>query len=190
MAPASRNCSAIYVHKIRMGRHVNSSCNDRPMFQSKSPSCSPALPAPAAPPFLIFLYYTTGTPQLSVMFFYLALFLPIGYNRGSGGMIVGKIVLYLAMSVDGYIADEQGGVSWLEGDGSKPDTSGSYPAFYETVEAIVMGWTTYHQISHGALSGHLALRGPPLLCGDPPAERKSGECLLLEWGTDRPGPIS
>ena len=41
-------------------------------------------------------------------------------------MIVGKIVLYLAMSVDGYIADEQGGVSWLEGDGSKPDTSGSY----------------------------------------------------------------
>ena len=51
-------------------------------------------------------------------------------------MIVGKIVLYLAMSVDGYIADEQGGVSWLEGDGSKPDTSGSYPAFYETVEAI------------------------------------------------------
>ena len=61
-------------------------------------------------------------------------------------MIVGKIVLYLATSVDGYIADEQGGVSWLEGDGSKPDTSGSYPAFYETVEAIVMGWTTYHQI--------------------------------------------
>ena len=50
------------------------------------------------------------------MFFYLALFLPIGYNRGSGGMIVGKIVLYLAMSVDGYIADEQGGVSWLEGE--------------------------------------------------------------------------
>lgn len=48
-------------------------------------------------------------------------------------MIVGKSVLYLAMSVDGYIADEQGGVSWLEGDGSKPDTSGSYPAFYETV---------------------------------------------------------
>lgn len=38
-------------------------------------------------------------------------------------MIVEKIVLYLAMSVDGYIADEQGGVSWLEGDGSKPDTS-------------------------------------------------------------------
>ena len=105
-------------------------------------------------------------------------------------MIVGKIVLYLAMSVDGYIADEQGGVSWLEGDGSKPDTSGSYPAFYETVEAIVMGWTTYHQIVTALSPDIWPLRGPPLLCGDPPAERKSGECLLLEWGTDRPGRIS
>lgn len=59
---------------------------------------------------------------------------------------MGKIVLYLAMSVDGYIADEQGGVSWLVGDGSEPDAPGSYPAFLDTVDAIVMGWTTYHQL--------------------------------------------
>ena len=59
---------------------------------------------------------------------------------------MGKIVLYLAMSVDGYIADEQGGVGWLGGDGSEPDAPGSYPAFYETVDTIVMGWTTYRQI--------------------------------------------
>ena len=55
---------------------------------------------------------------------------------------MGKIVLYLAMSVDGYIADEQGGVGWLGGDGSEPGAPGSYPAFYETVDTIVMGWTT------------------------------------------------
>ncbi len=59
---------------------------------------------------------------------------------------MGKIVLYLAMSVDGYIADEQGGVDWLGGDGSQPDAPGSYPAFYKTVDAIVLGWSTYHQI--------------------------------------------
>ena len=59
---------------------------------------------------------------------------------------MGKIDLYLAMSVDGYIADEQGGVGWLGGDGSEPDAPGSYPAFYETVDTIVMGWTTYRQI--------------------------------------------
>ena len=59
---------------------------------------------------------------------------------------MGKTVLYLAMSVDGYIADEQGDVNWLGGDGSQPDAPGSYPAFYDTVDTVVMGWTTYHQI--------------------------------------------
>ena len=59
---------------------------------------------------------------------------------------MGRLVLYLAVSVDGYLADEQGGVSWLGGDGSEPENFGSYPAFYETVEAIIMGWSTYHQI--------------------------------------------
>ena len=59
---------------------------------------------------------------------------------------MGKIVLYLAMSVDGYLADEQGGVDWLVGDDSEPDAPGSYPAFLDTVDAIVMGWTTYHQL--------------------------------------------
>ena len=58
-----------------------------------------------------------------------------------------KLVLYLAMSVDGYIADERGGVGWLTGDGSEPDAPGSYQAFYETVDTIVMGWTTYHQLA-------------------------------------------
>ena len=59
---------------------------------------------------------------------------------------MGKIVLYLAVSLDGYLADEQGGVRWLTGDGSEPDAPGSYPAFLDTVDAIVMGWTTYHQL--------------------------------------------
>ena len=43
---------------------------------------------------------------------------------------MGKLVLYLAVSVDGYLADEQGGVGWLGGDGSEPENFGSYPAFY------------------------------------------------------------
>ena len=59
---------------------------------------------------------------------------------------MGKSVLYLAISVDGYLADEQGGMGWLVGDGSEPDAPGSYPAFLDTVDAIVMGWTTYHQL--------------------------------------------
>lgn len=61
-----------------------------------------------------------------------------GYNRGKEGTVYGENVVYLAMSVDGYIAYEQGGVNWLGGDGSPPDDPGSYTP--------VMGWTTYHQI--------------------------------------------
>ena len=59
---------------------------------------------------------------------------------------MGKSVLYLAMSVDGYIADEGGGVGWLAGDGSEPDAPGSFPVFWDTVGAVIMGWNTYHQI--------------------------------------------
>lgn len=57
-----------------------------------------------------------------------------------------NVVLYLAMSLDGYLADKNGGVDWLGGDGSDPAAAGSYPAFYETVDTVVMGWNTYHQI--------------------------------------------
>lgn len=60
---------------------------------------------------------------------------------------MGKIVLYLAMSLDGYIADEKSGVDWLSGDGSEPENPGTYSAFYEAAEAIIMGWATYHQIT-------------------------------------------
>ena len=77
------------------------------------------------------------------------------------GMFVGKIVLYLAVSVDGYLADEQGGVSWLAGDGSQPDAPGSYPAFYETVDAVMMGWTTYHQIVAELSPGSWPYEGRP-----------------------------
>ena len=74
---------------------------------------------------------------------------------------MGKSVLYLAVSVDGYLADERGGVDWLVGDGSEPDAPGSYPAFLETVDAIVMGWTTYHQLVTELSPDHWPYEGRP-----------------------------
>ena len=41
-----------------------------------------------------------------------------------------RIVLYIAMSLDGYIADRDGGVAWLAGDGSSPDHPGELPYLY------------------------------------------------------------
>lgn len=58
-----------------------------------------------------------------------------------------KIVLYIAMSLDGYIADKSGGVSWLGGDGSEPENYGSYPEFIDTVDTVILGYKTYHQIA-------------------------------------------
>ncbi len=57
-----------------------------------------------------------------------------------------KVVLYIAMSLDGYIADKFGGVGWLAGDGSDPENCGSYPEFSATVDTVILGYKTYHQI--------------------------------------------
>lgn len=57
-----------------------------------------------------------------------------------------KVILYMAMSLDGYTADKNGGVRWLAGDGTSPESPGSYDAFIQSVDTVIMGYTTYHQI--------------------------------------------
>ena len=54
--------------------------------------------------------------------------------------------LCTAMSVDGYIADEQGGVGWLGGDGSEPGAPAVTRHFTRVGGYHRHGWTTYHQI--------------------------------------------
>ncbi len=56
-----------------------------------------------------------------------------------------NLIYYVAMSVDGYIATDTGGVEWLETLPPVEDGYG-YPAFYETVDSLVMGRGTYDQI--------------------------------------------
>ncbi len=57
-----------------------------------------------------------------------------------------KVLLYIAMSLDGYIAKADLDVSWLAGDDSDPRNTGSFPSFYHTIDTVVLGWNTYHQI--------------------------------------------
>ena len=57
-----------------------------------------------------------------------------------------EVVLFIAMSLDGYIAAQDGGVDWLVGQSPESDEPGSYPAFIAGVSDIVMGYTTYHQL--------------------------------------------
>ena len=54
-----------------------------------------------------------------------------------------KIVYYVAASLDGYIADVDGGVDWLPQGGSEDY---GYADFYSSVDALVMGRRTYDQV--------------------------------------------
>ena len=58
-----------------------------------------------------------------------------------------QITLYIATSVDGYIADANGGVTWLPSAnaGSNGNDYG-YTEFYASVDALLMGRRTYDQV--------------------------------------------
>lgn len=56
-----------------------------------------------------------------------------------------KVVLYIAMSLDGYIARPDGAVDWLasvEGDGG----DNGYAKFYDSVGTVIMGRLTYEEV--------------------------------------------
>lgn len=57
-----------------------------------------------------------------------------------------ETVLYIGMSLDGYIADCDGGVGWMGGQDPTDESAGSYPEFLHTVDTVMMGRNTYHQI--------------------------------------------
>lgn len=57
-----------------------------------------------------------------------------------------KVVLFIAMSLDGYIADIHGGTGWFEGQVSGENDMVSYEAFIQNVDVVMMGANTYHQI--------------------------------------------
>lgn len=57
-----------------------------------------------------------------------------------------KIVLYIATSLDGFIAKDDGSVDWLVGESRDPHVETGYGTFINTIDTILMGWTTYHQL--------------------------------------------
>ena len=56
-----------------------------------------------------------------------------------------KVILYIAMSLDGYIADRKGNVNWLAGQDDAGEQIDTYGAFINEVDTVVMGWNTYRQ---------------------------------------------
>jgi len=58
-----------------------------------------------------------------------------------------KIVLFIAMSLDGYIADSSGRVDWLNGQGCDSENLDVYSEFVKDIDTILMGWNTYYQVT-------------------------------------------
>lgn len=55
------------------------------------------------------------------------------------------VVLYIATSVDGFVATADGGVEWLDRFGDDEATAG-YEAFFADVDCLLMGSRTYEQV--------------------------------------------
>ena len=52
-----------------------------------------------------------------------------------------KIILFIASSLDGYIARENGNIDWLP-----ENTASGYDNFLKSVDTVIMGKTTYDQV--------------------------------------------
>ena len=57
-----------------------------------------------------------------------------------------RYVGYIAMSLDGFIADAEGGVGWLDRFDEKLGDAGGYAEFIEGVDALVSGRKTHEQV--------------------------------------------
>ncbi|CDN30507.1 Dihydrofolate reductase [Mucinivorans hirudinis] len=57
-----------------------------------------------------------------------------------------KIKLYIAVSLDGYIATPDGGIEWLNEITNPTDEDHSYNALLASVDTVLMGGRTYHEI--------------------------------------------
>lgn len=62
---------------------------------------------------------------------------------------MGKIILNLAMSLDGYILDKDGKYDWIQGDGDKSLNTSElfdFPTFIDSLDVVVMGRKSYEDI--------------------------------------------
>ncbi len=60
-----------------------------------------------------------------------------------------KVILYIGMSLDGYIADENGRVDWLSGQDEERENEDTYSEFIKGIDTVVMGRKTYDQVRQG-----------------------------------------
>ncbi|CZR02526.1 dihydrofolate reductase family protein [Trichococcus ilyis] len=56
-----------------------------------------------------------------------------------------NVKVYIAVSLDGYIAHSDGNLDWLESV-ARPDEDYGYAAFIKTIDTVIMGRKTYEKV--------------------------------------------
>lgn len=57
-----------------------------------------------------------------------------------------KVILYIAVSIDGFIADSLGNVDWIRGHNDNYDGDYGYAEFIKGMDTVILGYNTYRQI--------------------------------------------
>ncbi|CAF2552045.1 unnamed protein product [Rotaria sp. Silwood2] len=57
-----------------------------------------------------------------------------------------KVILYTAVSIDGFIAREDGNIDWLSSFNNENNDDHGYNSFYENIDVTLIGGKTYQQI--------------------------------------------
>lgn len=57
-----------------------------------------------------------------------------------------RIILYIATSIDGYIATPDGGVEWLNEVPNPTNEDHGYNVLLDSIDTVLMGGRTYHEI--------------------------------------------
>lgn len=57
--------------------------------------------------------------------------------------MVWEVILFIVVSIDGFIVDKVGGVVWLEENICGDEEDCSYDEMYEKIDIVVMGWIIY-----------------------------------------------
>ncbi|WP_057769754.1 dihydrofolate reductase family protein [Lactobacillus selangorensis] len=70
-----------------------------------------------------------------------------------------KVVLYIAQSLDGYIADKEGSINWFGGQGTAMIDDRTYFKFIKKIDTVIMGRHTYNQIVNESSPDSWAYQG-------------------------------
>ena len=94
-----------------------------------------------------------------------------------------KIILYIACSLDGYIARSDGSVDWLF-----TDQDYGYTGFLGSVDTVVMGRKTYDQVltfgpyPYSGKTGYVVSRSPGTRMSSSSVQILPGSCAVLGRG--------